>query len=81
VHRAPRGVTEADRALGALEARVRALDPARTLARGWSITRRADGSVVRSPEEVQPGDELVTQVRDGAVRSTVTPASTVDGDG
>ena len=39
-----------------VEARLRALDPDRTLARGWSITRGPDGSVVRSPADVQPGD-------------------------
>jgi exodeoxyribonuclease VII large subunit len=81
VARAPRALADAERSLGTVEARVRALDPARTLARGWSITRTADGRVVRSPAEVAAGDELVTQVRDGSLRSTVTPASTVDADG
>jgi hypothetical protein len=36
---------------------------------------------VRSPSEVQPGDELVTTVAEGTVRSTVLPASTVERDG
>jgi exodeoxyribonuclease VII large subunit len=80
-HRAPRAVTEAERALGSIEARVRALDPQRTLARGWSITRTADGQVVRDPSEVIVGQELVTQVAAGRVRSTVTETSTVDDDG
>ena len=80
-HRAPRAITEADRALGSIEARVRALDPQRTLARGWSITRTADGQVVRDPSDVSVGQELVTQVATGRVRSTVTEASTVDDDG
>lgn len=79
--RAPRAVAEADRALGALEARVRALDPERTLARGWSITRTVDGRVVRSASDVAPGDELRTELADGAVRSTVASTSTVDADG
>ena len=47
------------------------LDPARTLARGWSITRDAQGRVVRSASAVGPGDRLVTTVADGEVRSTV----------
>jgi exodeoxyribonuclease VII large subunit len=80
-HRAPRALAEAERALVSVEARVRANDPERTLARGWSITRRADGTVVRSPEDVAPGDELRTLVAEGEVRSTVTSPSTVDGDG
>ena len=80
-HRAPRVLAEADRVLTGLEARVRALDPGRALARGWSITRTADGRVVRHPREVSPGDVLSTLVADGEIRSTVTATSTVSDDG
>ena len=73
--RAPRAMAEADRSLLGIEARVRALDPERALARGWSITRTSDGRVVRSPDDVAPGDSLVTQLGGGDLRSTV------DGDG
>jgi exodeoxyribonuclease VII large subunit len=69
--RAPRAVAEAERSLDAVSARVRALDPARVLARGWSITRSADGRVLRSPGDVAPGDALVTLLAGGEVRSTV----------
>ncbi|HKE77462.1 MAG TPA: exodeoxyribonuclease VII large subunit [Acidimicrobiales bacterium] len=71
--RAPRAVAAADRRLAGLEAQVRALDPARTLARGWSITRDAQGRVVRSPVDVSPGDHLVTTVAEGELHSEVTP--------
>ena len=81
LHRAPRALATAERALVSLEARVRANDPDRTLRRGWSITRTADGRVVRSPDDVAPGDELSTLVAEGEVRSTVVGPSTVDGDG
>ena len=57
--------------LEGIEARVRALDPAATLARGWSITRRTDGSLVRTPTDVAAGDEIVTMVSGGEVRSRV----------
>jgi len=57
--------------LDGVEGRVRALDPARTLARGWSITRTTDGRVVRSVADAAPGSELVTTVADGTIRSTV----------
>lgn len=50
---------------------VRLLDPGTTLARGWSITRRADGGVVRSILDVTEGDTIVTTVADGSVTSTV----------
>ncbi|MGH9274772.1 MAG: exodeoxyribonuclease VII large subunit, partial [Acidimicrobiales bacterium] len=73
--RAPRAMAEAERSLAAVEARVRAHDPERALARGWSITRTDDGRVVRSADDVTAGDTLVTQLGRGEVRSTV------DGDG
>jgi exodeoxyribonuclease VII large subunit len=71
-HRAPRALSEAERALGTVEARLRALDPERTLARGWSITRGPDGRVLRSPDDVTVGDELTTVLAGGEVRSTVS---------
>ena len=72
-HRAPRALAEAERILGTVEARLRALDPDRTLARGWSITRGPDGQVLRSPADVAPGDALTTVLAGGEVRSTVSP--------
>jgi len=53
------------------EVQVRALDPAVAMARGWSITRTADGRVLKSVDEAEPGDLLVTTVADGNLRSTV----------
>ena len=50
---------------------LRALDPARILARGWSITRLADGALVRSVTDTATGDTLVTHVAGGTVTSTV----------
>ena len=50
---------------------LRALDPARILARGWSITRLADGTLVRSVTDTTVGDTLVTHVAGGTVTSTV----------
>lgn len=62
--------------LDVFAARAAALDPAVQLARGWSITRSADGRVVRSTADVEPGREVVTTVIDGrftAVIGTVQP--------
>src|SRR5262249_43003248 len=55
------------------EGHVRALDPAATLARGWSITRTAGGQLVRSTADAAPGDVLVTTVVDGHLTSRVEP--------
>jgi exodeoxyribonuclease VII large subunit len=71
--RAQRATVPGQRRLDDLAAQLRALDPARTLARGWSITRTAGGTVVRSPGDVTAGDGLVTTVAGGEVRSTVDP--------
>lgn len=79
-HRAPRAMADSERVLSGVEARLRALDPERTLARGWSITRGPHGRVVRSPGDVAPGDELTTIVAGGELRSEVTATSTVSDD-
>jgi exodeoxyribonuclease VII large subunit len=61
----------AEAGLTASTIHVSALDPARALARGWSITRTATGSVVRRSTDVGPGDTLVTTLAHGSVTSTV----------
>ena len=50
---------------------VRLLDPAVTMARGWSITRDSDGNVVRSTDQVSAGDVLVTSLAQGSITSRV----------
>jgi exodeoxyribonuclease VII large subunit len=66
-----RALDRASRSVNATESHVRAFDPARTLARGWSITHDRDGVLVRSVADVEPGSELVTTVADGELRSTI----------
>lgn len=63
-----------DTAAAALDqraARVGAADPARLLARGWSITRGSDGRLVRSVADAPAGSAIVSSVADGELRSTV----------
>lgn len=57
--------------LDVVAARVAALDPAVQLARGWSITRDADGRVVRSTEDLARDDVVTIAVADGLITSTV----------
>ena len=71
--RVPQLLAAEERHLAGIEARVRALDPVNVLARGWSITRAADGRVVRSPDDVAAGDVLTTQLAAGSLRSRVEP--------
>lgn len=67
--------------LAAAEALVGAADPGRILARGFSITRTGDGSLIREVGDVARGAELVTILADGSVRSRVEhvdPAPPID---
>ena len=59
------------RHLDAVAERLRLLDPVNTMARGWSITRTADGRTVRTSADVQPGDEIITTFATGTARSRV----------
>ncbi|MDI1459895.1 exodeoxyribonuclease VII large subunit [Catellatospora sp. KI3] len=52
-------------------ARLRALSPAATLARGYSIVQRADGHVVRAADEVGAGDALRVRLAEGELAATV----------
>ena len=70
--RTPQLVAAEQRHLDALAARLALLDPVNLLERGWSITRTAGGAIVRSVEQVAPGDTIVTRLGDGEVASTVT---------
>ncbi|KQX58852.1 MULTISPECIES: exodeoxyribonuclease VII large subunit [unclassified Streptomyces] len=55
----------ADSELSHTRARVRALSPAATMERGYAVLQRADGTVVRSPEEVTEGEDLRARVAEG----------------
>lgn len=57
-------------------ARLAALDPAVQLARGWTITRSADGAIIRSTRHVGPADAITTQLVDGTITSTVDQVRT-----
>ncbi|HEX6968153.1 MAG TPA: exodeoxyribonuclease VII large subunit [Micromonosporaceae bacterium] len=52
-------------------ARLRALSPAATLARGYAIVQRGDGQVVRAATDVTAGDPLRVRLAEGELRATV----------
>lgn len=70
--RAHRALRMAATQLESAAAAARANDPRRALTRGYSITRGADGRVVASASEIEPGALLRTELADGEVDSTVT---------
>lgn len=66
-HRLERADTELHHTL----ARLRALSPAATLARGYAVVQRADGEVVRRPFDVAVGDRLRVRLAEGELAATV----------
>lgn len=75
--RITRSATHAVELLGSrldtLAARAMVHDPIAALARGWSITRTVDGTLVRGEQDVAPGDRLVTHLAEGIITSIVEP--------
>ncbi|MDF7798171.1 exodeoxyribonuclease VII large subunit [Pontiellaceae bacterium B1224] len=58
--------------LQGLENQLRMLNPLGVLGRGYSLTRKPDGSVVRSKADVEIGAAILTQLADGKVISNIT---------
>ena len=67
----PRIVRSHEQDLMVREAHAAAADPAQALRRGFTITRNADGTIVRSIADAALGSKIVTHVSDGSVESTV----------
>ncbi len=59
------------RQLEVVRARLQALNPTAVLARGFTLTRRGDGTLVRRVGDVAAGDEVTTVTSDGEIRSRV----------
>lgn len=71
-----RAVLDADLAdaatrIARLAGQVRALSPAATLDRGYAVVQRADGAVVRRPDDVTAGDRLRVRVAEGELAAEV----------
>lgn len=56
--------------------RLRLLDPVNTMARGWSITRDANGKAIRGVSSLKKGQVISTSFADGDATSTVETTST-----
>ena len=73
--RAERGrLREEGQRVEAFEARLAAGSTGAVLQRGFSITRSADGRILRSPVETMAGEEIVTEMAGGEIRSRVESA-------
>ncbi|PUB29642.1 exodeoxyribonuclease VII large subunit [Promicromonospora sp. AC04] len=58
--------------IGRLGAQVRALSPASTLERGYAVVQRADGHVVRRPDDVAVGAGVHVRLAEGTLDAKVT---------
>jgi len=65
----------------AYAARLETLSPLNVLGRGYSLTRRDNQEIVRSAEQVRPGDQLLTLVGIGRITSRVEETTTVSENG
>ncbi|MEU4149890.1 exodeoxyribonuclease VII large subunit [Streptomyces sp. NPDC026659] len=71
----------ADSELTHTHARVVALSPAATLRRGYAVLQKADGHVVRAPDEVTDGEALRARVAGGEFAVRVNAGGDIGGDG
>jgi len=74
-HAAARRFEGASAAVDRLRTSLAGLDPVAVLGRGYSITRSADGDVVRDAARVAPGERLHTTLARGWVESEVKKKS------
>jgi len=57
--------------LNSTNRQLQTIAPRQVLARGYSITTTADGSLVRTTKDLKPNDHITTHLQDGTVTSTV----------
>lgn len=70
-HAALRRMDASEAVLRATGARLGALNPLAVLDRGYSLTRKADGTVVRNAGQVEAGDELSIRLAEGNLTAEV----------
>jgi exodeoxyribonuclease VII large subunit len=58
--------------LGALDAQLNSLSPLRVLDRGYALVLDEQGVLVRSVQQVTPGDSVTARLSDGSFKSRVT---------
>jgi len=66
-----RAVQHERRRLEHIAGQLHGLSPLNVLARGYSITHKADGELLHHAKQVQPGDRLTTRLHDGEIVSIV----------
>lgn len=65
-------LTQERSAVASVQRALEAVSPQRVLERGYSVTLRTDGRVVRKPSDVNAGDVLHTRLAEGHIASQVS---------
>ena len=71
-------LTRSSEELTHLIARVRTLSPQATLDRGYAVVQKSDGSIVRSPDNLEKGERLRLRLAQGVAVATATGESESD---
>lgn len=74
-HRLVRAIRQALIRATSAQQRLQSLSPVAILKRGYSVTRTADGTIVRHRRQVQPGSPIQTTLSSGTLNSTITEVS------
>ena len=56
----------------AMTAKLDAMSPLKVLTRGYAMVQGGEGEVLRSVDQVQPGDKIKISVSDGEIEAAVT---------
>jgi exodeoxyribonuclease VII large subunit len=70
-HRMERKMDQDRQRLQRMDGQLRMLNPLAVLGRGYTLTRKPDGTVVRTATSLEIGEELITQFTDGKVVSNI----------
>ena len=73
-HSMERNLHAADAKVSSLAARLHSLSPLAVLDRGYALVLDAQGGLIRSTTQIEPGDRLTTRLADGAFTSRVEAA-------
>jgi len=71
-------VKQAKDRLAARSEHLEGLSPLQVLHRGYSLTQRGDGTIVRAADDVASGEVLITKLSKGEIRSRVIGTTTPD---
>ena len=71
----PRDFARRRAVLGATAARLNALSPLATLARGYAVARDKEGNILTSAQDFEKGLEFLLQLHDGRIEATTTKLS------